>query len=142
MQLWAVTMTAEDAIFTCAAGDDSEAWSLPRVWPGRGLGLPSAEVPAFTAAVGEVMKTPLYWRARFARPERAHAQAWAAPKVDAEDDFTYVSGPCGRDDQAVGYQPVARVVIALADLRGLRVRLAAHLHERSRALALMLPDER
>ncbi|MEW2508052.1 MULTISPECIES: hypothetical protein [unclassified Amycolatopsis] len=52
------------------------------------------------------------------------------PSVD-DDDFTHIAGPCGGDN-AMGYQLMPSRLIALADVRGLCIHLAAHLQKISR----------
>ncbi|WP_432855116.1 hypothetical protein ACQPXB_21695 [Amycolatopsis sp. CA-161197] len=119
------------AVFVCTAPSEDHApvQALPRVWDGRGLGLPERDVAGFTAALGEIMKTPLFWRS-YRGAGRGAARTWAEPHTDPEDGFVYVSGPCGDASDLVGYRPVNTFTIALADVRGLRIRLAAHLHAR------------
>ncbi|MFI5614372.1 hypothetical protein [Amycolatopsis sp. NPDC051903] len=127
MHRWTVEVTADEAIFACraSAADRAAARTLPRAWSGRGLGVSSVDVPGLAAALGEVMKTPLFHHARQAAPD---VQAWAVPHVDEDEDFTYVAGPCGGAGNPVGYHPVPDFAIALSDVRGLRIRLAAHLN--------------
>ncbi|MEV0066229.1 hypothetical protein [Amycolatopsis sp. NPDC050768] len=74
------------------------------------------------------MKTPLFWRA-YRGTARGPEQLWAEPHRDDEDGFVYLSGPCGETSEVVGYRPVYSFTIALADLRGLRIRLAAYLRD-------------
>ncbi|MGW4488382.1 hypothetical protein ACWEOE_31620 [Amycolatopsis sp. NPDC004368] len=114
--------------------DRTAAHALPRAWDGRGLGLPQHEVAGFTAALGEIMKTPLFWRAYRGEEknpvdENRAERKWAEPHTDTEDGFVYLSGPCGEPSDVVGYRPVYSFTIALADLRDLRIRLAAYLRD-------------
>ncbi|WP_284748227.1 hypothetical protein [Amycolatopsis sp. RTGN1] len=126
MERWTARVGGAEAIFSCAplVEDHTAARALPRVWAGRGLGVPAQDLPGLVAALGEVMKTPLYWRSR--QPV-ADAPVWSAPRPDPDDGFVYVAGPCGRLDDTVGYRPVYTFTIALTDMRDLRIRLTAHL---------------
>ncbi|WP_326837444.1 hypothetical protein VSH64_21565 [Amycolatopsis rhabdoformis] len=138
MRRWTVRLVDTIAVFACTPliEDHTAARALPRAWDGRGLGLPPHEVAGFTAALGEVMKTPLFWRAyRGGAPapdlDRNHTgrrpvRTWAEPHTDDEDGFVYLAGPCGEPSGVVGYRPVYSFTLALADLRDLRIRLAAY----------------
>ncbi|MFI5611575.1 hypothetical protein [Amycolatopsis sp. NPDC051903] len=128
---WTIRLREDVAAFSCTppAADHAVAQALPRVWNGRGLGLPAHEVPTFAAALGEIMKQPVFWRA-YSGAGRCRAQRWAEPHVDPEDGFVYVSGPCRDSAETVGYRPVESFTIALANVRGLRIRMAAHLSGR------------
>ncbi|MEV8611534.1 hypothetical protein AB0383_27020 [Amycolatopsis sp. NPDC051373] len=53
-------------------------------------------------------------------------QIWSVPLT--RNGFTYVTGPCGRWNNTAGHRPAETFSVALADVRGLRIRLAAHLH--------------
>ncbi|WIY06668.1 hypothetical protein QRX60_23500 [Amycolatopsis mongoliensis] len=116
-----------DAVFTCAPSveDHTAARVLPRVWPGRGLGLPKQDIPGFVAALGEVMKTRRYWQERQAKGTRA----------DPDDGFGYVSGPCSRWENTAGYRPVYSFSAPLPDVRGLRIRFSAYLRNRDESQA-------
>jgi hypothetical protein len=64
MERWTVRVDGTEAVFSCAplVEDHTAARALPRVWAGRGLGVPDVDVPGLVAALSEVMKTPAYWR--------------------------------------------------------------------------------
>ncbi|MFB9927981.1 hypothetical protein ACFORO_19820 [Amycolatopsis halotolerans] len=126
MRDWAVAIDGDLAAFRCASR--SEPLVLPRMWPGRGLGVRDADVRGLAAAVSEAMKTPGYWLARRRAGCPWEEQPWGAAHRDAEEGFVYVPGPCGTPGDAVGYRPACRFPVALRDLRGLRIRLAACLH--------------
>lgn len=130
-QRWTIRLHEDVTVFTCTppAGAHAVAQSLPRVWDGRGLGLPAHEVPTFATALGAVMKQPVFWRA-YRRADQRHAQPWAEPHVDPDDGFVYVCGPCRDSSENVGYRPVNSFTIALANVRALRIRMAAHLSDR------------
>lgn len=129
MQRWSVSVEAGVALFACAPSieDHTAVRVLPRMWPGRGLGLAGTDVAGLLASVGEVMKTPLYWISRYELLRSWDAEPWTAARQDPDDGFVYVSGPCGQADGSVGYRPVYHLPVALADVRGLRIRLGAHL---------------
>ncbi|MEV6902760.1 hypothetical protein [Amycolatopsis sp. NPDC051372] len=130
MRRWTVRLCEDVAVFACTplVEDHTAARALPRSWDGRGLGLPEHDVAGFAAALGEIMKTPLFWRA-YRGAARGPEQLWAEPHRDDEDGFVYLSGPCGETSEVVGYRPVYSFTLALADLRGLRIRLAAYLRD-------------
>jgi hypothetical protein len=108
MDRWTVRVDGTEAVFSCAplVEDHTAARALPRVWAGRGLGVPDVDVPGLVAALSEVMKTPAYWRSR---PPGSHhpgtVLAWSQPRRDPEDGFIYLSGPCGHDTGGAGYRP-------------------------------------
>ncbi|RSD11525.1 hypothetical protein [Amycolatopsis eburnea] len=95
----------------------------PRVWGGRGLGLPEAELPRFARQLARAMKHPAYWEARVP----GAVQRWSRGRYDDEDGFVYFLGPCTHGDPWPGYRPAHAFTIALPDVRGLRIRLAAYL---------------
>ncbi|SFW87509.1 hypothetical protein [Amycolatopsis australiensis] len=94
----------------------------PRVWSGRGLGLPESELPEFAAQLKRVMKHEAYWRARGDARQR-----WSPGRYDDEDGFVYFAGPCTQRDPWPGYRPTSEFTVALPHVRGLRIRVAAHL---------------
>jgi hypothetical protein len=132
MERWTVRVDQGEAIFSCAplVEDHTAARALPRVWAGRGLGVPDVDVPGLIASLGEVMKTPAYWRSRPAHGDPAPA-AWSRPRRDPEDGFVYLTGPCGHDAGGAGYRPVYSFSIDLTSVRDLRIRLTAHRHSRT-----------
>lgn len=101
----------------------------PRVWSGRGLGLPEADLPKFSAQLKRVMKHDAYWLARADCPDRRAGEAarWSPGRYDDEDGFVYFAGPCTHGDPWPGYRPAEEFTIALPHVRGLRIRLAAYL---------------
>ncbi|WP_344854680.1 hypothetical protein [Amycolatopsis ultiminotia] len=129
MRRWSVSIETGVAVFGCAPSieDHTAARVLPRMWPGRGLGVTGTELSGLLASIAEVMKTPCYWIARREVSGAWDAQPWEPARADPDDDFVYVPGPCGRIDGSAGYRPVYHLPVALADLRGLRIRLGAHL---------------
>jgi hypothetical protein len=133
MQRWTVELTETDALFSYAALAEGQVTpvALPRVWPGRGLGLPAHELAGFVAALVEIMKTPRFWHAWHllgSRASRGGELVWAMAFYDPDDEFVYVGGPCGRRDDSVDYHAVHTFSVALADVRALRIRLTAYLH--------------
>ncbi|WP_410671581.1 hypothetical protein [Amycolatopsis sp. cmx-4-68] len=122
---WTIRTSGDEVTFTHVPAERGSGGG-PRVWSGRGLGLREGDLPAFGKALGEVMKLPAYWRAR-ARSARPEAD-WSPPRRDPGDGFVYVTGPCRLARDHAGYEPVASFTLELADVRGLRVRIAAHLH--------------
>jgi hypothetical protein len=66
MERWTARVAGTEAIFSCAhlVEDHTAARALPRAWAGHGLGVVAQDLPGLVAALGEVMKTPLYWRSR------------------------------------------------------------------------------
>lgn len=109
---------------------------LPRVWPGRGLAVPEAAVAGLLAAVTAVTAADGVRRRAHGAPgavtatRGGAAQTWARPRTDPRDRYVYVEGPVGRWSGGPGYQPTRMVTIALADLPGLRRRLAAQQDDR------------
>ncbi|MEV6872079.1 hypothetical protein [Amycolatopsis sp. NPDC051128] len=123
---WAAEIRDDEVVFRFAppAEDPDAAVELPRVWPGRGLGVLESALPGLRAALGEVMKTPRYWRGRAAnRP----GPGWQAPTRDPEDGFVYLAGPAEARSTSAGYQAVPSFTVALADIRDLRIRVTAYL---------------
>ncbi|WP_329066233.1 hypothetical protein [Amycolatopsis sp. NBC_01480] len=125
---WAPEVGDAEVAFACPSLPGAPADALPRVWPGRGLGLPETDVPGLVTALGTVMATPQFWRARRSGAGRGSEQIWSVPHTDPADGFLYVVGPCGRWNNTAGYRPVHSFAIPLGDVGGLRSRLAAHLH--------------
>ncbi|MEV0070554.1 MULTISPECIES: hypothetical protein [unclassified Amycolatopsis] len=123
---WSVHVGDTEVVFGRTLRPGEGEADLPRVWAGRGLGLRDEDVPAFVAALGEVMATSQFWHARGSGAGRGSEQIWSVPLT--RNGFTYVTGPCGRWNNTAGHRPVETVSVALADVRGLRIRLAAHLH--------------
>ncbi|GLY38559.1 hypothetical protein Amsp01_045830 [Amycolatopsis sp. NBRC 101858] len=101
----------------------------PRVWGGRGLGLPEDELPAFAAQLKRVMKHEAYWLARADCPDRRAGDAarWSPGRYDDEDGFVYFAGPCTHGDPWPGYRPTEEFTLTLPHVRGLRIRVAAYL---------------
>jgi hypothetical protein len=131
MERWTVRIDSAEAVFSCAplVEDHTAARALPRVWSGRGLGVPDVDLPGLIAALGEVMKTPAYWRARTPGGHQPGVTpAWSRPRRDPEDGFVYLSGPCGHDTGGAGYRPVYSFSIGVAAVRDLRIRLTAYHH--------------
>jgi hypothetical protein len=126
---WTVEVSQETASFRCAptVEDHTAVRALPRIWAGRGLGLPEYELAGFAAALAEVMKTHAYWAARARRDGRGIAEHWTVPRRDDDDGFVYVTGPADRRNSDAGYRPASVFTLELADVRGLRIRLAAYL---------------
>ncbi|MDQ7802827.1 hypothetical protein Q5425_03740 [Amycolatopsis sp. A133] len=100
----------------------------PRVWSGRGLGLPEADWAGFAEQLRRVMKKDAYWIARAACPDRhaGDAAIWSSGRYDDEDGFVYFAGPCTHGDPWPGYRPARAFTIALPHVRGLRIRVAAY----------------
>ncbi|WP_103347520.1 hypothetical protein [Amycolatopsis sp. CA-128772] len=98
---------------------------MPRVWSGRGLGLPDAELAEFAGQLRRVMKHDAYWAAR--NPSAGEAKVWTPGRYDDEDGFVYFAGPCTHGDPWPGYRPARTFTIALPCVRGLRIRVAAYL---------------
>ncbi len=131
MERWTARVNGTEAVFSCAplVEDHTAARALPRVWAGRGLGVPDVDLPGLVAALGEVMKTPAYWRGRTPGGHRpGTVNEWSLPRRDAEEGFVYVTGPCGEDTGGSGYRPVYGFTITLASVRDLRIRPTAFRH--------------
>ncbi|KDN19163.1 hypothetical protein [Amycolatopsis rifamycinica] len=121
---WTIRTSGDQATFTYVpAGGDPVA---PPVRGGRGLALREADLPGFAKALGEVMKLPTYWtaRARAGRLSLDGDPAWSEPRLDPADGFVHVAGPCDPPEAGGSF------TVALADVRALRVRIAAYLHRR------------
>ncbi|NKQ58952.1 hypothetical protein HFP15_39525 [Amycolatopsis sp. K13G38] len=122
---WAAARTGH--MVTIAAPAPPGPWPL-LVWPGRGLGILDTHLPAFYEAIATVMKQPTYPHALGSRA----ASAWSAVRLDAEEGFAYLSGPARSGRTAIGYRPARAVTVAVADVRQLRIRIAAYLGESGR----------
>ncbi|WP_103349845.1 hypothetical protein [Amycolatopsis sp. CA-128772] len=132
---WGVTATATDAVFTVTGGSPAVAAAVaPRIWPGRAVALASRDVPVVIARIAQVMTTPRYWAARYrhqahGRPgRRGSAEDWSP--VWEVDGFACLTGPVGTWDPGtahLGFRPADRFAVALPDVRGLLIRLSAHL---------------
>ncbi|MBB1154666.1 hypothetical protein H4281_16110 [Amycolatopsis sp. DR6-1] len=129
MQRWSVSVDGSHAIFACAPWleDHTADRVLPRLWPGRGLGVSDADAAGFAAAIAETMKAPNYWTASHAAARAWQDQPWSPARRDHDDGFVYFAGPCGEPGVAAGYRPAYHLPLALRDLRGLRIRVAAYL---------------
>jgi hypothetical protein len=128
---WTIRTAGHEVTFVPApAGRGRRPPAAPRVWAGRGLALHEDDLPPFAKALGEVMKLPAYWSARAGATSRAadDEAAWPAPRHDPGDGFVHFTGPCGRP----GSLPAGSFVLDLADVRVLRIRVSAYLHERRR----------
>jgi hypothetical protein len=132
---WTVTVwpDAGTASFAAAphAEDHTARYGLPRVWPGRGLGVSAVDLPGLGLVLGEVMKTTAYLTARqewhVENPGHAGHVSWGQGRLDDEDDFVYFTGPSGAPDGTVGYRPAPVFTLPLAEVRGLRVQVSSYL---------------
>ncbi|WP_410588245.1 hypothetical protein [Amycolatopsis sp. lyj-23] len=123
---WTIRTSGDQATFThVAAVRDA---GTPRRRSEPGLTLREEDLPGFAKALGEVMKLPTYWtaRARAGRLTLDGDSAWSEPRHDPEDGFVHVAGPCDPPRP----EPGGSFTVELADVRGLRVRIAAYLHHR------------
>nr|WP_239071976.1 hypothetical protein [Amycolatopsis sp. SID8362] len=128
MQRWSVSVEGDHALFSCAPWlEGSAAGVLPRIWPGRGMGVSDVDGQGLLAAVAETMKTPRYWIASRQQAGAWQDQPWGVARQDPDDGFVYLTGPCGEPDGSAGYRPTRQLPIALWTLRGLRIRLAVFL---------------
>ncbi|WP_034287997.1 hypothetical protein [Amycolatopsis benzoatilytica] len=129
MQRWSVSVDGFRAIFACAPWleDPTADRVLPRLWPGRGLGVSDADTAGLAAAVAETMKAPSYWTASHRGGRSWQEQPWSVARRDHDEGFVYFAGPCGEPEPTAGYRPAYHLPLALRDLRGLRIRLAAYL---------------
>ncbi|MFI5611132.1 hypothetical protein [Amycolatopsis sp. NPDC051903] len=80
----------------------------------------------FVTTLGEVVKTVQFSHSRGSGAGRGSEQIWSVPVT--RNGFTYVAGPCGRWNNTAGHCLAETFGVALADVRGLRIRPAAHLH--------------
>ena len=121
---WTIRTSGDQATFTPAGRDPG----TPRVPGGRGLVLREEDLPGFAKALGEVMKLPTYWtaRARAGRLTLDGEPAWSEPRHDPEGGVVHVAGPCHPPRPGSG----GSFTVDLADIRALRVRIAAYLHQR------------
>jgi hypothetical protein len=132
---WTITQASDAVTFHWTSGRSrTEACDLPRVWDGRGLAVPAADLPGFAEALQEVLKLPMVPRARAGSHDRETGDsfAWSRVHHDPEDDFLYITGPCGPRSSTPGYRPTATFAIALPQVPGLRLRIAAYLREQVR----------
>ncbi len=116
---WTIRTSGDQATFT-PVGHDPGTLGVP-----RGLALREENLPGFAKALGEVMKLPTYWtaRARAGRPALGGEPAWSEPRPDPAGGFVHVDGPCHAPSGG-------SFTVDLADVRALRVRIAAYLHRR------------
>jgi len=123
---WTRRCTGGEVTFGCPLRTSERT---PRVWSGRGLGLPEDELTAFAGQLKRVMKHEAYWLARAECADRRAGDAarWSPGRYDDEDDFVYFAGPCTHGDPWPGYRPARRFTIGLPQIRGLRIRVAAYL---------------
>jgi hypothetical protein len=135
---WTITQASDAVTFHWTSGRTRpEACDLPRVWDGRGLAVPTADLPGFAEALREVLKPPALPALPQARTgshdrDAADASDWSRVRHDPEDDFLYITGPCGPRSSTPGYRPTATFTIALPHLPGLRLRISAYLREQVR----------
>ncbi len=123
---WTRQYTAVAVTFGCPARPSERT---PRVWSGRGLGLPETELEGFAAQLRRVMKHEAYWIARDRHV--GDPAVWSPGRYDDEDGFVYFAGPCTHGDPWPGYRPARTFTIALPRVRGLRIRVAAYLAEQN-----------
>jgi hypothetical protein len=130
-----VATTTETSHWTIGTSGDTATFTRlrpapagPRVWSGRGLAMPEADLPTLGKALGEVMKLPVYWSARARAEDRAAGErdVWSAPRHDPADGFVHIAGPCHLPAE----HPGAAFALSLVHVRGLRVRIAAYLRDR------------
>jgi hypothetical protein len=123
---WAAEIQDDEVVFRFSppAEDPNAAVELPRVWPGRGLGVLESSLPGLRAALAEVMRVPAYWRGCAVTEP---GPGWQEPRPDAEDGFVYLAGPAGRGGASAGYRAVSCFTVAVADIRDLRIRVTAYL---------------
>ncbi|WP_410614165.1 hypothetical protein [Amycolatopsis sp. lyj-109] len=121
---WTIRTSGDQATFTPVP--ESRGLEAPRVR--GGLALREEDLPGFAKALGEVMKLPTYWtaRARAGRLSLDGDPTWSEPRHDPEDGFVHVAGPCDPPRP----EPGGSFTVHLADIRALRVRIAAYLHQR------------
>jgi hypothetical protein len=125
MRPWSAAMENADAIFRYATAGSADAIeNLPRVWAGRGLSIPVAAVAGLEVALGEVLRSA---PAVMHHTDRGRLNSWAAARTDLEAGFVSIAGPASCLRATTRFQATRTVVVALADLRGLSVRLTAHL---------------
>lgn len=123
---WTRQYTVGAVTFGCPARTSERT---PRVWSGRGLGLPEAELTDFAEQLRRVMKHKAYWLAR--DPRAGDAAIWSPGHYDDEDGFVYFAGPCTHGGPWPGYRPTPAFTVALPHVRGLRIRVAAYLFPRN-----------
>lgn len=123
---WTIRTSGDQATFTHVPAGRGPA--APRGSAGRGLALREEDLPGFAKALGEVMKLPTYWtaRARAGRLTLEGEPTWSEPRHEPADGYVYVSGPC----EPPRPEPGGSFTVHLADVRALRVRIAAYLHQR------------
>ena len=126
---WTIHTAGHEVTFVPApAGRDRRPPAVPRVQAGRGLALHEDDLPPFAKALGEVMKLPAYWSARARVPSHTAGgeAAWPAPRHDPGDGFVHFTGPCRLPESF----PAGSFALDLADVRVLRIRVSAYLHQR------------
>jgi hypothetical protein len=121
---WSAGIDGADAVFVHLPATHDAHEVAVHVWPGRGMLLPAGSLPGLDVAVDAVMSTSNYAH----RPHAGGAAAWGAVRPGSVTGWVYLDGPVRALPQGGhGHQPNRAIVIALGDLRRLRIRLAAHL---------------
>ncbi|MFE0020986.1 hypothetical protein [Amycolatopsis sp. NPDC059021] len=125
---WTAAISGGVVTFLYESGDagPNAEFRLPRVWPGRSLAIPAAELEAFHALLAEVMRKPAYRNA--CPPAADSTEPWSALWFDPDEEFVYLAGPCENKDGTAGYRPVRGFTIALSHVKGLRARVTGYLH--------------
>ncbi|WP_103341137.1 hypothetical protein [Amycolatopsis sp. CA-126428] len=122
MGRWTAAIEGDEAIFTCFSAGAAPHELLPHVRPGRSVLVPASSLAGLEVAVEAVLA---------ARPDAGtrgghNLGRWSQARVDRVAYAVYFDGPV-RAGEGDGYRPVRTFFVALRDLRGLRVRLAAYL---------------
>lgn len=124
MRQWNVEVSSKSATFFAPASHDEEGRPLLRVWPGHGFDIAESQLPGLYAAIVEVMKKSAYWN--FRATVSSDRQMWSVPESDEIFGMVALRGPAGAGPD-VDYRTATALTVDHATLRGLRIRLRAHL---------------
>ncbi|WP_410595564.1 hypothetical protein [Amycolatopsis sp. lyj-23] len=119
MAPWSAAVDGRDAVFSYVPEVGAQPRIQPHAWRGRSVLVPVAAVPGLAAAVEAVLEST-------ATAKVGGLDRWSRARVDRITECVYFDGPVlagGRN----GHTPVRTLFVAVADLRGLRLRLTAYL---------------
>lgn len=104
---------------------DEEERPLLRVRSRYGFGVAQEQLDGLYDAVVAAMKTRAYWTSN--SNHEIGYQPWSSTRPDPGGTLVYFLGPACNGPAENGYRPTDVLDVAYSDLRGLRLRIAAHL---------------
>lgn len=130
MRQWKVEVSSKSSTFFAPAAHDESGRRLLRVWPGHGFDIAESQLPGLYASIVEVMKKSAYWN--FRATVSSDRQMWSVPEADETFGMVALRGPAGAGPD-VDYRTATALIVEHATLRGLRIRLRAHLADSASA---------